>query len=107
MSNSPRFWQRLIAVIRSPDDAKIKQKMVFASSRDALRRAFVGVAVEIQATDYDEVSFENGGLSSTLYNHPCSDEASQFWTRLAVVLKLLKLYFCLNPAYCAVVRRLV
>jgi len=43
----------------SPDDAKIKNKMLFASSKDALRRALVGVAVEIQGTDYSEVSYES------------------------------------------------
>ncbi|KAL4079303.1 actin depolymerizing factor [Scleroderma citrinum] len=43
----------------SPDDAKIKQKMLFASSRDALRRSLVGIAVEIQGTDYTEVSYES------------------------------------------------
>ncbi|KAG5646522.1 cofilin [Asterophora parasitica] len=43
----------------SPDDAKIKQKMLFASSKDALRRSLVGVAVEIQGTDYSEVAFES------------------------------------------------
>ncbi|KAI5996328.1 hypothetical protein EDD15DRAFT_2163668, partial [Pisolithus albus] len=44
----------------SPDTAKIKQKMLFASSRDALRRSFVGIAVEIQATDSTEVAYEAG-----------------------------------------------
>ncbi|KZT67260.1 hypothetical protein DAEQUDRAFT_729295 [Daedalea quercina L-15889] len=43
----------------SPDDSKIKQKMLFASSKDALRRSLVGVAVEIQATDYSEVAYES------------------------------------------------
>ncbi|CAE7062803.1 unnamed protein product [Rhizoctonia solani] len=41
----------------SPDDAKIKSKMLYASSRDALRRSLDGVAAEIQATDYDEVAW--------------------------------------------------
>lgn len=45
---------------RSPDDAKIKQKMVFASSRDALRRSLVGIATEIQGTDYSEVEHDVG-----------------------------------------------
>lgn len=45
---------------RSPDNAKIKQKMVFASSRDALRRALVGIAAEVQGTDYSEVAHEAG-----------------------------------------------
>ncbi|KAK0468055.1 actin depolymerizing factor [Desarmillaria tabescens] len=43
----------------SPDDAKIKDKMLFASSKDALRRAFVGIAVEIQGTDFSEVAHES------------------------------------------------
>ncbi|KAF9054936.1 actin depolymerizing factor [Hymenopellis radicata] len=43
----------------SPDDAKIKDKMLFASSKDALRRTLVGVALEIQGTDFSEVSFES------------------------------------------------
>lgn len=45
---------------RSPDDSKIKQKMLFASSKDALRRSLVGIAVEIQGTDYSEVAYESG-----------------------------------------------
>lgn len=43
----------------SPDDAKIKQKMLFASSKEALRRSLVGIAVEIQATDLSEVAYES------------------------------------------------
>ncbi|KAJ7079796.1 actin depolymerizing factor [Mycena belliarum] len=42
----------------SPDDAKIKAKMVFASSKDALRRSLVGIATEIQGTDSSEVAYE-------------------------------------------------
>ncbi|KAN0123373.1 actin depolymerizing factor [Russula decolorans] len=42
----------------SPDGAKIKDKMVTASSRDALRRSFNGIAVEIQGTDYSEVAYD-------------------------------------------------
>ncbi|KAI6168551.1 hypothetical protein EDD17DRAFT_1772914 [Pisolithus thermaeus] len=51
----------------SPDEARIKQKMVFASSRDALRRSLDGVAVEIQGTDYSEVAYETvlGKVSSS------------------------------------------
>ncbi|GLB38227.1 putative actin-binding proteins ADF family protein [Lyophyllum shimeji] len=50
---------KIIFVSWSPDGAKIKQKMLFASSKDALRRALVGVAVEIQGTDYSEVAYES------------------------------------------------
>ncbi|KAI0754701.1 actin depolymerizing factor, partial [Daedaleopsis nitida] len=43
----------------SPDDSKIKQKMLFASSKDALRRSLVGIAAEIQGTDISEVAHES------------------------------------------------
>lgn len=42
----------------SPDDAKIKPKMIYASSKDALRKSLVGIAVEVQGTDFSEVSQE-------------------------------------------------
>ena len=32
--------------------------MVYASSKDAIRRALTGLAVEIQGTDYSEVAYE-------------------------------------------------
>jgi cofilin len=34
--------------------------MLYASSKDALRRALVGIATEIQGTDFSEVAYENG-----------------------------------------------
>ncbi|GEM11022.1 cofilin [Rhodotorula toruloides] len=42
----------------SPDEAKIKDKMLYASSKDALRRALVGIAAEIQGTDFSEVAYD-------------------------------------------------
>lgn len=54
-------------MIRSPDDAKVKQKMLFASSKDALRRALVGLAVEIQGSDYSEVAYESCTSFSLAY----------------------------------------
>ena len=56
--------------IRSPDEAKIKEKMLYASSRDALRRALVGIAVEIQGTDYSEVAYESGVYLSPSLTKP-------------------------------------
>lgn len=52
--------RRAIAAIRSPDDSKVKQKMLFASSKEALRRSLVGIATEIQGTDFSEVTHEAG-----------------------------------------------
>ena len=43
--------------------------MLFASSKEALRRALVGIALEIQGTEASEVAYESGvypTLSSAL-----------------------------------------
>ncbi|KAH8147228.1 uncharacterized protein LAJ45_08706 [Morchella importuna] len=42
----------------SPDDAPVRSKMVYASSKDALRRPLTGIHAEIQGTDFSEVSHE-------------------------------------------------
>ncbi|KAF8333421.1 actin depolymerizing factor [Cantharellus anzutake] len=49
---------KLTFISWSPDDAKIRPKMLYASSRDALRRRLDGIALEIQGTAFDEVSYE-------------------------------------------------
>ncbi|CAH7681992.1 hypothetical protein PPACK8108_LOCUS18882, partial [Phakopsora pachyrhizi] len=46
----------------SPEEAKIKNKMLYASSKDALRRRLVGIGLEVQGTDLSEVSQEAGKL---------------------------------------------
>jgi len=43
----------------SPDDAPVRAKMIYSSSKDSLRRALQGVATEIQGTDFSEVSYES------------------------------------------------
>ncbi|KIK94048.1 hypothetical protein PAXRUDRAFT_478551 [Paxillus rubicundulus Ve08.2h10] len=50
----------------SPDNAKIRSKMVFASSRDGLRRSLDGIHVEIQATDPDEIEYNTVHNKATL-----------------------------------------
>ncbi|KAF9066747.1 actin depolymerizing factor [Rhodocollybia butyracea] len=42
----------------SPDTAKIKNKMLFASSKDALRKRLDGIAIEVQGTEFSEVAHE-------------------------------------------------
>lgn len=42
----------------SPDTAPVKSKMVYASSKESIKRSFNGIGVEIQGTDYSEVSYE-------------------------------------------------
>lgn len=48
----------IATLYRSPDTSKIKAKMLYASSKDALRKKLVGVATEIQATDLSEVAYD-------------------------------------------------
>ncbi|CUM48725.1 unnamed protein product [Debaryomyces fabryi] len=43
----------------SPDTAPIKSKMIYASSKDALRRALNGVSSDVQGTDFSEVAYES------------------------------------------------
>jgi len=49
---------KLVFVLWSPEDATTKQKMVYTSSKDALKRALVGIGKEVQATDQAELSWE-------------------------------------------------
>ena len=48
-----------VCYTRSPEGAKIKQKMVYTSSKDYLKRALVGVGKEMQATDHSELAWTN------------------------------------------------
>jgi len=43
----------------SPDDAGIQPKMVYASSKDALKRALNGLAVEFQGNDTDDIEYQS------------------------------------------------
>ncbi|KAL2914394.1 cofilin [Polyrhizophydium stewartii] len=49
---------KLLFYVWSPDSAKIKQKMLYAASKDALRKKLDGIYTEIQCTDLSEVSHE-------------------------------------------------
>lgn len=42
----------------TPDTSKVRAKMLYASSKDALRRKLVGIAIEVQGTDLSEVDEE-------------------------------------------------
>jgi len=43
----------------SPDDAGIQPKMLYASSKDALKRALNGIATEFQANDEDDIEYQS------------------------------------------------
>lgn len=43
----------------SPDDAGIMAKMVYASSKEALKRSLPGIATELQANDADDIEYDS------------------------------------------------
>ena len=49
---------------RSPENATIKQKMLYTSSKDALKKTLVGVGKEFQACDYGDLEWS--GILDTL-----------------------------------------
>merc|ERR1719166_590106 len=51
--------QKLFLMSWCPDTARIKKKMLYSSSFDALKKALVGVHKYIQATDASEASKES------------------------------------------------
>jgi len=51
--------QKLFLMSWCPDSAKIKKKMLYSSSFDAIKKALVGVHKYIQATDLSEASEES------------------------------------------------
>jgi hypothetical protein len=58
--------------------------MVYASSKDALRRTLVGVGADIQGTDLSEIAYESGASDLPAYGlllaYICLYPL-QFWTR--------------------------
>merc|ERR1711862_37889 len=50
--------QKIIFVVWAPDTAKIKDKMLTASSKDALKKQLIGISTEIQATDRSEIAYD-------------------------------------------------
>jgi cofilin len=50
---------RLVLMLWCPGDANVKQKMLYSSSYDALKKALVGVYKYVQANDYDDASISS------------------------------------------------
>jgi len=45
--------------------------MMYASSKDAIRKQLVGISTEIQATGYDEITFDSGEQAEREYTTEC------------------------------------
>ncbi|XP_061369524.1 actin-depolymerizing factor 7 isoform X1 [Gastrolobium bilobum] len=49
---------KIFFIAWSPDTSRVRQKMVYASSKDRFKRELDGIQVELQATDPSEMSFD-------------------------------------------------
>ncbi|MCH0628752.1 actin depolymerization factor/cofilin-like domain-containing protein [Kocuria palustris] len=49
---------KLVFFTWTPDTAPVRSKMIYASSKDALKLALNGLSLDIQGTDFSEVSYE-------------------------------------------------
>ncbi|KAI1194999.1 cofilin/tropomyosin-type actin-binding protein [Nemania serpens] len=50
---------KITFVAWSPDDAGVLPKMVYASSKEGLKRSLNGIAVELQANDQEDIEYDN------------------------------------------------
>jgi len=58
---SPSLLLLLLSYInqsRAPESAKVKAKMVYAGSKEAIKRALVGVGIHLNATDKSELEWD-------------------------------------------------
>lgn len=49
---------KILFIVWAPENAKVKEKMLITSSKDAVKKKLVGISKEIQATDLSEVSLQ-------------------------------------------------
>jgi len=49
---------KFVFFLWAPDSSKVKAKMLYAGTKDALKKSLQGLQVEVQGTDKGEVSFE-------------------------------------------------
>merc|ERR1712137_871776 len=49
--------QKILFFVWAPDTARVKDKMLTASTKDALKKQFVGISTEVQATEPEEYSY--------------------------------------------------
>jgi len=53
-----RVIEALIFVVWIPDTANVRKKMIYASSKDEIKKKLLGLQSEVQATDLDELNAE-------------------------------------------------
>lgn len=46
------------AIPRCPDDSKIGDKMIYASTKDSIKKSFSGLSLEFQANDRGDFDYD-------------------------------------------------
>lgn len=62
---------KLVFVVWNPDTSPIKQKMIYSSSKDALKKAINFVAKDFQANDQEDLAWSN--LLESVMRHEVAD----------------------------------
>jgi len=62
LSADDRPTSKLVLLTWNPDTAKIRSKMLYSGSKEALKGALNGVGIHINATDMSELDFETAIL---------------------------------------------
>ena len=44
---------------RCPDEAKIRDKMIYASTKDTVKKALTGLSLEFQANSHDDMDYNS------------------------------------------------
>eukprot|EP00603_Paraphysomonas_imperforata_P009093 CAMPEP_0114426794 /NCGR_PEP_ID=MMETSP0103-20121206/7993_1 /TAXON_ID=37642 ORGANISM="Paraphysomonas imperforata, Strain PA2" /NCGR_SAMPLE_ID=MMETSP0103 /ASSEMBLY_ACC=CAM_ASM_000201 /LENGTH=145 /DNA_ID=CAMNT_0001595789 /DNA_START=35 /DNA_END=472 /DNA_ORIENTATION=+ len=57
-TNDGRPANKLVLIAWSPDTSKIKAKMVYSGTKDAVKRALQGISTHVTATDLSELTEE-------------------------------------------------
>jgi cofilin len=53
-----RATSKLVFIAWCPDTSSIREKMLYAGSKEALKSALVGVGIHINATDFSEIALD-------------------------------------------------
>ena len=57
MSRASPFHLISLLLFRCPEDAKIGDKMIYASSKDTIKKSFTGLSLEFQANDSGDMDY--------------------------------------------------
>jgi cofilin len=57
-----RPTSKLVLITWNPDTAKIRDKMLYSGSKEAIKSALIGVGIHINATDHSELDLETAIL---------------------------------------------